>query len=88
MDVAFEKKFLKTMVQDFNKILIFVSGQFYGKYHAYQLVQEANIATTMTFKLDKKGTAFLIFNKIYSKFPSNPPTYEEQILINKILESL
>jgi hypothetical protein len=83
-DCASEKRFLKNIINDFKKLLVFnPPGYFGGALHS-QEIYSAEAAASETVTLSKLGTMMLYYYLVNKEaFPENPTT-EQQIRINEI----
>lgn len=83
MDLVFEKNFLKTIIDDFKKCIVFLDPGIYGKLF-FQHAYKAEAKQTQTATLNVFGTmAFLYILKYKESFPLLA-TVEQQQRINEI----
>ena len=83
MDLKFEKKFLKEIISDFKKVLVFLDTGIFGKLF-FQQAYKASVNQIQNIKLNVFGTvAFLYILKYKESFPLNATT-EQQKKINEI----
>ena len=83
MNLKFERDFLKEIINDFKKVLVFLDAGIFGKLF-FQHAYKADVNKTETIKLNVFGTmAFLYILKYKEAFPLNA-TIEQQRRINEI----
>ena len=83
MNLKFERDFLKEIIDDFKRVLVFLDAGIFGKLF-FQHAYKATVDQTQTIKLNVFGTmAFLYILKYKEEFPLNATT-EQQQRINEI----
>ena len=83
MDLAFEKNFLRTMVADFQQILVFLRPGMFGQMHSQRVWQET-VKQVEGYHLTQLGTMYYIYFKMFGEAASTTPTYQQQRNINQV----
>lgn len=83
MDLVFEKNFLKTVIEDFKKLLVFHDKGFYGALHS-QKTYAASVSGAEKVTLTKTGTMMYYYYLVYNERYPKEPTIEQQKQINEI----
>ena len=83
MDLAFEKHFLKTMVADFQQILVFLRPGIFGQLHSQSIMIET-VKQVEGYHLTQLGTMYYIYFKMFGEVASTTPTYQQQRNINQV----
>jgi hypothetical protein len=83
-DCDYEKNFLRTVIDDFKKLLVFnPPGYFGGALHS-QEIYNAEATASETVTLSKLGTMMLYYYLVNKEPCPENPTTEQQIKINEI----
>jgi hypothetical protein len=83
-DCAFEKNFLKTMIRDFKKLLIFnPPGKFGGELYS-QEIYDASAQGSENVTLNTLGTMMVYYYLLHKEPCPEKPTSEQQSRINEI----
>ena len=83
MDYAFELNFLKTMITNFKRILVFLKPGMFGELRA-QNVWTESISQAEEFKFTQLGTMYYLYFKVFGEIVSLSPTPEQQRNINEV----
>ena len=83
-DCATEKRFLKTIINDFKKLLVFHPPEYFGGVLHGQEVYYGEAKSTETVTLSKLGTMMLYYYLVHKEPCPENPTTEQQIRINEI----
>ena len=83
MDLAYEKHFLKTIIADFQQILVFLRPGNFGQLHSQQVWKET-VKQVEGYQLTQLGTMYWIYYKMFGEIASTTPTYQQQRNINQV----
>jgi hypothetical protein len=84
MDLTFEKDFLKTMIIDFKKLLVFQDQGFFGSLH-FQQTLKSDVKGGEIITLSHVGLMMYYYFAVYNeKCPTVAITSEQQRKINEI----
>ena len=79
----FEKNFLKTVIEDFKKLLVFHDKGFYGALHSRK-TYDASVSGAEKVTLSKTGTMMYYYYLLYKEPCPKEPNIIQQRQINEI----